>query len=45
MSTANATPSAANTEEAVQKILTDGLKDLWYAICPSGFVKDTPVSM
>jgi phenylpropionate dioxygenase-like ring-hydroxylating dioxygenase large terminal subunit len=45
MSTANAAATAANTEEAIQKILADGLKDLWYAICPSHFVKDTPVSL
>ncbi|MFA7624559.1 MAG: aromatic ring-hydroxylating dioxygenase subunit alpha [Pusillimonas sp.] len=45
MSTANAAATAANNEEAIQKILTDGIKDLWYAICPSNFVKDTPVSL
>ena len=39
MSTANAAAAAANNEEAIQKILTDGIKDLWYAICPSHFVK------
>ncbi|QNN55389.1 aromatic ring-hydroxylating dioxygenase subunit alpha [Diaphorobacter ruginosibacter] len=31
--------------DPVQTVLDNGLKDLWYPVCPSGFVKDQPVSM
>ncbi|MAO51028.1 MAG: 3-phenylpropionate dioxygenase [Pusillimonas sp.] len=40
-----ATANRAETEAQVEKILTEGLKDYWHAICPSHFVKDTPVSL
>ncbi len=29
----------------VEEALENGLKDLWYAICPSDFVKESPVSL
>ena len=32
-------------EDPVASLLSDGLKDLWYPICPSGFVADMPVSL
>lgn len=31
--------------DPVEQLLEQGLKDLWYPICPSGFVKETPVSL
>jgi phenylpropionate dioxygenase-like ring-hydroxylating dioxygenase large terminal subunit len=32
-------------EKTVATILRDGLRDLWYPICPSGFVDRNPVSL
>ena len=31
--------------DPVDQILETGLKDLWYAVCPSHFVKERPVSV
>ncbi|SNS88818.1 Phenylpropionate dioxygenase, large terminal subunit [Noviherbaspirillum humi] len=31
--------------DPVDALLATGLKDLWYPICPSGFVKERPVSL
>ena len=31
--------------DPIEQVLSVGLKDLWYPICPSGFVKDNPVSL
>ena len=33
------------TSDAVADVLADGLKNLWYPICPSGFVAERPVSL
>ncbi|UUZ69873.1 aromatic ring-hydroxylating dioxygenase subunit alpha [Polaromonas sp. P1(28)-13] len=33
------------TQDPVDALLKDGLKDLWYPICPSGFVGERPVSL
>ena len=41
MHTAVLTPQA----DPIDQVLSVGLKDLWYPICPSGFVKDNPVSL
>jgi phenylpropionate dioxygenase-like ring-hydroxylating dioxygenase large terminal subunit len=35
----------AQAADPVDALLEAGLKDLWYPICPSNFVKDTPVSL
>ena len=32
-------------EDPVDQLLEIGLKDLWYPICPSGFIKESPVSL
>lgn len=32
-------------QDAVAKRLEEGLKDRWYALCPSSFVKEKPVSL
>jgi phenylpropionate dioxygenase-like ring-hydroxylating dioxygenase large terminal subunit len=34
-----------STPDAADKLLEIGLKDLWYPICPSGFIKESPVSL
>ena len=31
--------------DPIERTLQQGLKDLWYPVCPSGFVKDQPVSL
>jgi len=31
--------------DPVDAVLEVGLKDLWYPICPSGFVKESPISL
>ena len=31
--------------DPVDAALEVGLKDLWFPVCPSGFVKDNPVSL
>lgn len=31
--------------DPVDAVLEIGLKDLWFPVCPSGFVKDSPVSL
>ncbi len=31
--------------DAIADVLADGLKNLWYPICPSGFVAERPVSL
>jgi phenylpropionate dioxygenase-like ring-hydroxylating dioxygenase large terminal subunit len=31
--------------DPVDAALEVGLKDLWFPVCPSGFVKDSPVSL
>jgi phenylpropionate dioxygenase-like ring-hydroxylating dioxygenase large terminal subunit len=36
---------AQPSNEAVEKLLTKGLRDMWYAFCPSSFVKDQPISI
>ena len=30
---------------AVEQLLQRGLEDLWYPLCPSHFLKDTPLSL
>ena len=35
----------APATDPVEGLLQVGLKNLWYPICPSGFVKETPVSL
>ena len=35
----------AITKSETDALLARGLRDLWYPICPSSFVKDTPVSL
>jgi phenylpropionate dioxygenase-like ring-hydroxylating dioxygenase large terminal subunit len=35
----------ASAADSVEALLSVGLKNLWYPICPSGFVSDRPVSM
>jgi phenylpropionate dioxygenase-like ring-hydroxylating dioxygenase large terminal subunit len=35
----------ANAADPVDALLEVGLKDLWYPICPSDFVKEKPVSL
>jgi len=45
MTTATATSPTAPTATAVDALLARGLYDLWYPICPSGFVQDRPVSL
>ncbi len=37
--------SAVATAQDVDALLERGLFDLWYPICPSGFVKERPVSL
>ena len=37
--------TTAPTAAAVDALLSRGLYDLWYPICPSGFVQDRPVSL
>ena len=32
-------------EDPVDQLLEIGLKDLWYPICPTGFIKESPVSL
>ncbi len=34
-----------NIPSDVDALLTRGLRDLWYPICPSTFVKDSPISL
>ncbi len=34
-----------NISAEVDALLTRGLRDLWYPICPSTFVKDSPISL
>ena len=45
MTTPTATPNTSPTAAAVDALLARGLYDLWYPICPSGFVQDRPVSL
>ena len=50
MNTATATATtpvaeSAPSHDATEALLQRGLYDLWYPICPSGFVKERPVSM
>lgn len=33
------------TDIEIEKVLANGLQNRWYAICPSSFVKDSPVSL
>jgi hypothetical protein len=33
------------TIDPVDRLLNTGLKNLWYAVCPSDFVKTEPVSL
>lgn len=33
------------TEQDIEQLLSKGLRDSWYAICPSHFVTDIPVSL
>ena len=35
----------AITQDPVEQLLENGLKDLWYPICPSEFIKEKPVSL
>ena len=35
----------ATTETEVDKLLANGVRNLWYAICPSGFVDEKPISL
>jgi phenylpropionate dioxygenase-like ring-hydroxylating dioxygenase large terminal subunit len=35
----------AQAADPVEALLEVGLKDLWYPICPSGFVKEKPISV
>jgi phenylpropionate dioxygenase-like ring-hydroxylating dioxygenase large terminal subunit len=37
--------SAVATDPQVEALLTRGLYDLWYPICPSDFVKERPISV
>ena len=32
-------------QDPVEQVLEEGLKDLWYPVCPSGFVQGSPVSL
>ena len=32
-------------QDPIEATLAAGLKDLWYPVCPSHFVKDNPVSL
>ena len=36
---------AQPTNEAVEKLLRKGIRDMWYAFCPSSFVKEKPISI
>lgn len=36
---------AQPNNEAVEALLSKGLRDMWYVFCPSGFVKDKPISI
>ena len=38
-------PVAPAPADPVDHLLKIGLKDLWYPICPSGFIKESPVSL
>lgn len=33
------------TEAEIETVLANGLKDRWYAICPSNFLQDKPISL
>jgi phenylpropionate dioxygenase-like ring-hydroxylating dioxygenase large terminal subunit len=33
------------TDDAVEKLLAKGLRNVWYALCPSSFVGQTPTSL
>lgn len=33
------------TDIEIEKVLANGLQNRWYAICPSSFLKDTPISL
>ncbi|MEO8546704.1 MAG: aromatic ring-hydroxylating dioxygenase subunit alpha, partial [Burkholderiaceae bacterium] len=35
----------ANSAAEVDALLTRGLRDLWYPVCPSSFIKDSPISL
>ncbi len=35
----------AITADPVSTLLTSGLKNLWYPVCPSSFVRDQPISL
>ena len=35
----------ANSADQVDALLARGLRDLWYPVCPSTFVKDSPISL
>ena len=43
--TISTSTAAAPTAADVDALLARGLYDLWYPICPSGFVQDRPVSL
>jgi phenylpropionate dioxygenase-like ring-hydroxylating dioxygenase large terminal subunit len=43
MSTVQTTEQTA--EQAIEQRLTVGIRDLWYPVCPSDFVKERPVSL
>ncbi len=34
-----------STVDPVEQLLANGLKNLWYPICPVGFIEDKPVSL
>ncbi len=34
-----------STVNPVEQLLANGLKNLWYPICPVGFIEDKPVSL
>ena len=36
---------ADTTTHDVAQLLQRGLEDLWYPLCPSHFLKDTPLSL
>ena len=36
---------AQPTNEAIEKLLAKGIRDMWYVFCPSSFVKDKPISI
>lgn len=41
----SAVPATAPTADQVDALLERGLYDLWYPVCPSGFLKERPISL